>query len=82
MKQNSRNLSFPIGNCPPANADTTGIGIVNFDFISAVFCDAVVLLEGQRDEGIKADRWRKRGVLRNWAPAMATAHEQASVELW
>ena len=30
---------------------------------------------------MNVERWRNRGVLRSWAPATATAHEQASVEL-
>ncbi len=84
MKQNSRNLSFPINNCPPASADTIGMGIVNLDLILDVFCDAVVLLVvggREREGGMKVERWRNRGVLRSWAPATATAHEQVSVEL-
>ena len=57
---------------------------MNLDFILYVLCDAVVLLAvggGEREVGMKVERWRNRGVLRNWAPATATAHEQASVEL-
>ena len=77
MKQNSRSLSFPINNCPPANADTTGMGIVNL----APLLGVLVVTGGERGVGTKDERWRNNGVFMNWAPAMAVAHEQTTVEL-
>lgn len=56
MKQNSRNLSFPISNCPPDSADTIGMGIVNFDLIFDDFCGVEVMICGQRGAGIKVER--------------------------
>ena len=61
------------------------MGIVNLELmILDALCDAGVLLVvggREREGGMNVERWRNKGVLRSWAPATATAHEQASVEL-
>ena len=77
VKQNSRSLSFPINNCPPAKADTTGMGIVNL----AILLGVLVVMGGERGAGIKVERWRNSDFFMNCAPATAAAHEQTTVEL-